>query len=200
MRYLLLCLVFPLLAQESLDVSKDLRSMTEAHLTRLAEKQWKERAARVAAISTKEEVTARQQYIREKMLEGIGGLPTERTPLNARVTGTLERKGYRIEKVIFESLPGFKVTAALFMPTLGRPPYPAVLGVAGHSDTGKAHPLYQTAWAAMSLCPSIRVRCASSPARAAARISGVSLEVGGIDQNCTTSRCRPAKLTPISVM
>ena len=151
MRYLILCLAFPLLAQESLDVSKDLRGMTEAHLTRLAEKHWKERAARVAAISTKEEVTARQKYIREKILDGIGELPTERTPLNARVTGTLDRKGYRIEKVIFESLPGFKVTAALFMPTTGKPPYPAVLGVAGHSDTGKAHPLYQTAWAAMAM-------------------------------------------------
>jgi cephalosporin-C deacetylase-like acetyl esterase len=151
MRFLLMLCALTLSAQESLDVSGNLRGMTEAYLTRIAEKHWKERAARVAAISTKDEVIARQQYIRTKILESIGGLPSERTALNAKVTGTLDRKGYRIEKVIYESLPGFKVTAALFVPTTGKAPYPAVLGVAGHSDTGKAHPLYQTAWAALAM-------------------------------------------------
>jgi cephalosporin-C deacetylase-like acetyl esterase len=151
MRLVLALCALTLHAQESLDVSGNLRGMTEAYLTKIAEKHWKERAARVAALSTKEEVEARQRYIREKILEGIGGLPAERTPLNAKITGAVERKGYRIEKLIYESLPGFKVTAALFVPTTGKAPYPAVLGVAGHSDTGKAHPLYQTAWAAMAM-------------------------------------------------
>jgi cephalosporin-C deacetylase-like acetyl esterase len=148
----LILLAVPLVAQESLQVStSDLRGMAEAHLTRLAEKHWKERAARVAAIKTADEVAARQRYIRSTIIESLGGFPSEKTPLNAQVTGTIERSGYRIEKLIYESLPGFKVTANLFVPATGKPPYPAVLGVAGHSDTGKAQALYQTAWTAMAL-------------------------------------------------
>ena len=40
----------------------------------------------------------------------------EKTPLNAKVTGTVERDAYTIEKVIFESRPGFLVTANLYLP------------------------------------------------------------------------------------
>lgn len=84
--------------------------------------------------------------LRAKMLDLIGGLPEMRTPLNARVTGVLERPGYRVEKLVFDSLPGFHVTANLYVPT-GRPgPFPAVLGTAGHSQLGKAAAVYQRAW------------------------------------------------------
>ncbi len=80
------------------------------------------------------------------MLELIGGLPQFRTPLNARVTGVVERPGYRVEKLLFDSLPGFHVTANLYVP-LGKPgPFPAVLGTAGHSQAGKAGATYQRAW------------------------------------------------------
>jgi cephalosporin-C deacetylase-like acetyl esterase len=84
--------------------------------------------------------------IRAKMLDLIGGLPTERTALNARITGAFDRPGYRVEKVIFDSLPGFHVTADLYIPTEGQGPFPAILGVAGHSDNGKASATYQHAW------------------------------------------------------
>lgn len=46
---------------------------------------------------------------------GLDPLP-ERTPLEARITGTLQRDGYRIEKLVFESRPGFPVTAHLYVP------------------------------------------------------------------------------------
>jgi len=45
-----------------------------------------------------------QKERREFFLENIGGLP-ERTPLKARIVGTLEGKGYRVEKIMFESRP-----------------------------------------------------------------------------------------------
>jgi dienelactone hydrolase len=83
---------------------------------------------------------------RAKMAQEIGGLPDTKTPLNARVTGSFDRDGYRVEKVAFESLPGFVVTANLYLPTTGKAPYPAVLGAAGHSNAGKADPTYQRAW------------------------------------------------------
>jgi cephalosporin-C deacetylase-like acetyl esterase len=79
---------------------------------------------------------------RARFIEGLGGLPA-RTPLNARVAGTLERDGYRIEKIIFESQPGFFVTANLYLPTSGKPPYPAILFPIGHEPGAKAYPVWQ---------------------------------------------------------
>lgn len=103
------------------------------------------REARIAALKTPEALLAYQKQIRAKMLELIGGLPTDKTPLNPRVTGGFRRKGYRVENVAFESQPGFRVTANFYVPD-GAGPFPAVLGVAGHSDNGKASATYQHAW------------------------------------------------------
>jgi hypothetical protein len=74
------------------------------------------------------------------MLEAIGTMP-ERTALNARTVATLQRNGYRIEKVIFESMPGLFVTANLFVPD-GAEKRAAVVMSCGHSDTGKDAPIY----------------------------------------------------------
>ncbi|HPT27293.1 MAG TPA: acetylxylan esterase [Bryobacteraceae bacterium] len=79
---------------------------------------------------------------RKRFIEGMGGLP-ERTPLNARVVGSLARDGYRIEKVIFESQPGFHVTANLYLPATGKGPFPAILFPLGHESGGKAYPVWQ---------------------------------------------------------
>ena len=59
-----------------------------------------------AALATSEDVRKRQAYVREQILHAIGGLP-ERTPLNPRVAGALRRDGCDIEKIVFESQPGF---------------------------------------------------------------------------------------------
>jgi cephalosporin-C deacetylase-like acetyl esterase len=75
----------------------------------------------------------------------MGGFP-EKTPLNARITGGFNREGYRVEHLVFESMPKFYVTANVYVPTNGRPPFPAVIGTAGHSDVGKAVSTYQHAW------------------------------------------------------
>jgi cephalosporin-C deacetylase-like acetyl esterase len=71
----------------------------------------------------------------------LGG-PLDRTPLNARLTGTVERPGYRIENVTFESRPRLYVTANLYVPS-GTGRRPAILGPLGHSANGKAWPSYQ---------------------------------------------------------
>lgn len=84
-----------------------------------------------------------QKERREFFLRHIGGLPKS-TPLNTRVVGTLEGKGYRVEKIIFESRPGFHVTANLYLPA-SPPPWPAVLVPCGHSHDGKAVGQYQRA-------------------------------------------------------
>ncbi len=79
---------------------------------------------------------------RARVSESFGPLP-EKTPLNARTTHRVERDAYVMETVIFESRPGFPVTANLYVPK-GRPlPMPGVVGTCGHSANGKAAEAYQ---------------------------------------------------------
>jgi cephalosporin-C deacetylase-like acetyl esterase len=118
----------------------------EAWLTKEAEQHWDRREKDVASLSTAADIRARQAYVRKTMPALIGGFPAEKSPLNARVTGGFTRQGYRVENLIFESQPGFRVTANLYLPTTGTAPYPAVLGVAGHSANGKASATYQSAF------------------------------------------------------
>jgi len=82
-----------------------------------------------------------QEQRRTFFLDRIGGLP-ERTPLNPHISGTLEGKGYRVEKIILETRPAFHLTANLYLPDTP-PPWPAVLVPCGHSHEGKAFGKYQ---------------------------------------------------------
>jgi dienelactone hydrolase len=95
-----------------------------------------------AALRTKADAEAYVRAVRDQVRLCFGPFP-ERTPLNPRVTGVVERDAYRIEKVIFESRPRFPVTANLYVPKGKKPPLPAVVGTCGHSDNGKAAEAYQ---------------------------------------------------------
>jgi cephalosporin-C deacetylase-like acetyl esterase len=120
----------------------DIRKMLPAHLMAEANERLRQRAESMAGLSTLHAVAARRKLVRATILESIGGLP-ERTPLNPRVTGTLDRPDYKIEKIIFESQPGFFVTANLYIPKTGSPPYPAILYPLGHERGGKSNPTWQ---------------------------------------------------------
>jgi len=119
------------------DYSRDL----ERYLVRVANEARDRRKRIVNAVSTRQQVLDRQKVIVEELWKMLGG-PFERTPLNARVTGAVERPGYRIEKVIFESRPRLYITANLYVPA-GSGRRPAILGPLGHSANGKAWPSYQ---------------------------------------------------------
>jgi dienelactone hydrolase len=99
------------------------------------------RRSAIAAIKTPADVERRQKELRAFFLESLGDLP-ERTPLNPQVVGTLQRDGYRVENVIFESRPRHHVTGNLYIPQ-GQGPRPGVLVPCGHSDNGKAGETYQ---------------------------------------------------------
>jgi len=103
------------------------------------------RAASVASIRSRVEAQGRQVMVRKQILSLIGSLP-ERTPLNARVLGSTQADGFRIEKVLFDSQPGFPVTALLYLPdgTPASGKHPAILMSPGHSPAGKASD-YRTA-------------------------------------------------------
>ncbi|MGC8794470.1 MAG: alpha/beta hydrolase [Bryobacteraceae bacterium] len=120
---------------------REIRNMLPAWLKRLAAERLAERQRQIERLGPGN-LEERRKRVREAILRGIGGLP-ERTPLNARVTGVLERGDYRIEKIVFESQPGFYVTANLYLPKRGSPPYPAVLYPLGHELGAKAYPIWQ---------------------------------------------------------
>jgi cephalosporin-C deacetylase-like acetyl esterase len=92
-------------------------------------------------ITNREQWEARRLELRRQYFEMLGLWPLpERTPLNAQVTGTLEREeGFRVEKLHFQSRPHLYVTGNLYLPKDAKPgaKLPAVLYVCGHSGRGR---------------------------------------------------------------
>jgi len=81
------------------------------------------------------------QSIRKKFADLLGNFPPK-SSLNATVTGTLQRDGYRIEKIIYESFKSHHVTANLYLPE-GKGKFPAALLLCGHENESKATESYQ---------------------------------------------------------
>ncbi|MBL9139582.1 MAG: acetylxylan esterase [Verrucomicrobiales bacterium] len=63
---------------------------------------------------------------------GLDPLPA-RTPLRAEITGALDRPGFRVEKVVFQSRPGLYVTGNFYVPKDTPLPAPTILYLCGHS-------------------------------------------------------------------
>jgi cephalosporin-C deacetylase-like acetyl esterase len=110
--------------------------MLRAYLLAQSKKAFDARRAAVATLKTPDDVRKRQKELRAKFIEALGGFP-DKTPLHARVVGTIQRDGYRVERVVYESRPDHHVTASLYLPD-GKGPFPAVLMPIGHSANGKA--------------------------------------------------------------
>ena len=105
-------------------------------LDQIAQRHLDQRERTLAAIRSKDAADRRKASVRAKLTELIGGLPDYSGPLNPRITGQLQSDTHTIEKVVFESLPGFYVTGNLYRPNKpGR--YPAVLVPSGHTQEGK---------------------------------------------------------------
>ena len=117
-----------------------------AYLQYQLDRAWQQDEARLtayAAVQSAADLASLKRRTRERLLAAIGGLPETRTPLNARVVGVVPAQGYRIEKVIFESVPGLHVTALVYVPDGPPGRRPAVLVACGHSAEGKAFRNYQ---------------------------------------------------------
>jgi len=126
-----------------LKAEDDPKKMLYRHLQAECGKHFEERRKAVAAMKTPEDVARRQAQLRAKFAAALGAFP-EKSPLNARTTGTLDRGDYRVDKVIYESRPEHHVTANLYLPA-GPGPFPGVLFPCGHYDNAKAAPEYQRA-------------------------------------------------------
>lgn len=88
---------------------------------------------------------------REILLKSLGLFPLPvRTELKAHVTGKIQRDGYRIEKLRYESFPGLLVTAHLYIPD-GAGPFPVILNPHGHFHFKKVEPTVQARGISLAL-------------------------------------------------
>jgi dienelactone hydrolase len=120
----------------------DARNSLYHHLAAEAYQLLDSREKKVAGIATPGEWKERQGRLIDALWDVVGRFP-ERTPLNPQVTGITRKEGFRIENIIYESLPGFYVTASLFIPDNLTQPTPAILFCSGHSTEAYRRQSYQ---------------------------------------------------------
>lgn len=113
-----------------------------SHLMGIADGQLKNRAKAIAKLETAKDWENRRLEVQKKLAIAFGKFPAK-TPLNAVVTDIIERGGIRVEKLYFESQPGYFVTAALFLPTNRQKKLPAIVYCSGHSENGFRAEAYQ---------------------------------------------------------
>jgi len=112
----------------------DVTSRSTAVLDNL-ERRAREALAAIPRSHTARDADRRRGPLRRELERslGVGRLPWP-PALRPRIVGTLRRDGYRIEKVVYESLPGARVPAHLYVPAGDgvERPAPAVLFYPGH--------------------------------------------------------------------
>ena len=146
---LLICATDVLAQELDLTILDDWITFSDAenalyrHLNDQAQELLKGRKKGLENVHTLEDWQRRQAEIKQTLHQLVGPFP-ERTPLNPRVMGTLEREQFRVEKILYESQPGYYVTAALFIPRLIEQPAPGILFCSGHTSEGFRSEVYQT--------------------------------------------------------
>ena len=114
------------------------RAQLNKYLNDIAAQHTSTRRAAIAAITTRAQAETRQHEVRSQLLYLLGG-GFEKTPLSAKVLGSTQLEGFRMEKVLFDSQPNFPVTALLYLPDpSASKKLPAVVITPGHAASGKA--------------------------------------------------------------
>ena len=106
---------------------------------RLTEEEGKEQLADFAKTwHTRSQWEARARHIRECLLREAHLTPfPRRAELKPIIWGKRECRGYTVENVSFESLPGFFVTGNLYRPASGSGPFAGVLCPHGHGPRAR---------------------------------------------------------------
>lgn len=99
------------------------------------------RTENISELETKEQWLAYQEELSGKLFGSMEKF--KRTPLNAKVTGIIKRKTFTVEKILFESQPGFYVTGCLFIPKKRQKPAPTIIYCSGHADEAFRSESYQ---------------------------------------------------------
>jgi len=123
----------------------DKQIMLLKHLSRLAQgRAWK-REVELARITSEEQWLTYKNRILRDYRDSLGLPFPARTPLNPETVKIIDRGDYRIENILYQSMPEIWVTANLYVPQTGKGPYPGILFPCGHSINGKASRLYHSA-------------------------------------------------------
>ena len=112
------------------------------HLKKQATDLYEIRDREIAKLKTKSEWMKRQAFVKDKIMELVGPFP-EKTPLNPRITGTIKKEGYRVDKIVFEAMPGYYVTGCIYVPDGIKGKIPAILNVCGHNPDAFRMAIYQ---------------------------------------------------------
>ncbi len=139
-----LCTLFGQTLAQQFDCLTDQQRAEAALYARLQQEAYAaldRRATAFEELKTSQQIRQHQQKLREFFVQQLGGFP-ERSPLNAQTVRTIQAEGYRIECVIFDSLPNHRITANLYLPDVAEDhqeigPVPGVVVSSGHSRTAK---------------------------------------------------------------
>ncbi len=99
------------------------------------------RAEKISELKTITDWQEYQKDLFEKFFASMSNF--KKTPLNAKITGTIEKENFRVEKILFESHPNFFVTGCLYIPKNHEKPAATVIYVSGHSAVAFRSPVYQ---------------------------------------------------------
>jgi len=109
----------------------------QAYLDRMAKPKF-------AKPASPDEWRAHARQVREHVLTCLGLWPLpERLPLNPHVSGVLERDGYVVKRIYWQTWPGYYASGYLYMPTETAFPAPGILCPHGHWENGAKHPTVQ---------------------------------------------------------
>jgi len=101
------------------------------------------RSAAIAGIHSLAGWQDRQKNVRKILSDIVGPFPS-RTPLNAKIIRVINKVGFRVEQIVYESQPGFFVTSSLYIPAVrNKGKTPAILYCSGHSADGYRNKAYQ---------------------------------------------------------
>ena len=121
----------------------DVEGQLPEYIKKRAKQDFLKQDAEKQSYRTKEDFVRRRDRIRKFYLDSIGKLPEQKCPLNPICTATLARGTYQVQNIIFQSRPGFYVTANLYTPLPMQGKMPAVIFACGHIECAKAAPIYQ---------------------------------------------------------
>lgn len=89
---------------------------------------------------SREAWTSKREGLRKQILETLGIddlVPFKDAPV-LRPLGTIQRNGYRIEKLTFEAWPGMAISALLYIPDGLKGRAPGIVSITGHTNISKA--------------------------------------------------------------
>lgn len=121
--------------QQPVEPSLDLRDMLRQYLIERSLLCMQQARLRKTSFGDKNDFETYKQTVRMSVRNIYGVLPVGKNAevICAEVSSSFTGDGYRIENLLFESHPGWKVCATVFIPTNYLPPFPAIVVPCGHS-------------------------------------------------------------------